>query len=49
VTCRSHDRSFEYWGARASFIERLDPRENFYEANVLAWTALDTLANLLAR
>lgn len=40
---------FEFWRTRAAFIEALDPHENFYEANVLTWAALDAIGNLWGR
>jgi hypothetical protein len=39
---------FNFWRTRASFIEKLDPNENFYEANVLTWAVLDALAGCWA-
>lgn len=40
---------FEFWRTRAAFIEGLDHHENFHEASVLVWAALDALGNLWAR
>lgn len=40
---------FDFWRSRVAFIEQLDPRENFYESNVLTWAVVDSLANHWAR
>jgi hypothetical protein len=40
---------FEFWRTRAAFIEKLDPHDDFYEANVLTWAALDAVGNLWGR
>jgi hypothetical protein len=39
---------FNYWRSRANFVSQLPPYEHHHEANVLAFAALDSLANLWA-
>jgi hypothetical protein len=40
---------FDWWRSRATFIEALEPKANFYEVNVLVWAAFDALAGHWAR
>jgi hypothetical protein len=40
---------FNYWRVRLNFVRELDLTQNWHEANVLLWAALDALGNLWAK